>query len=145
MDRGSYADKWIEAFSWTNGEGQFHRQMDRSSIAALSIYFCIIPPLCPYLSALHYPPPPFLKNKAGYTATEVACGWAGAIFEVTRPFRQQQWSPKIKIIKKVKCDRQTDRPTDKAECSFACTRLKTRVEFQKWDSKSWSQTPTPRV
>ena len=24
-------------------------------------------------------------NKAGYTATEVACGWAGAIFEVTRP------------------------------------------------------------
>ena len=28
-------------------------------------------------------------NKAGYTATEVACGWAGAIFEVTRPFRQE--------------------------------------------------------
>ena len=27
-----------------------------------------------------------IKNKAGYTATEVACGWAGAIFEVTRPF-----------------------------------------------------------
>ena len=26
------------------------------------------------------------KNKAGYTATKVACGWAGAIFEVTRPF-----------------------------------------------------------
>ena len=26
--------------------------------------------------------------KAGYTATEVACGWAGAIFEVTRPFKQ---------------------------------------------------------
>ena len=26
------------------------------------------------------------KNKAGYTATEVVCGWAGAIFEVTRPF-----------------------------------------------------------
>ena len=23
-----------------------------------------------------------LKNRAGYTATEVACGWAGAIFEV---------------------------------------------------------------
>ena len=29
-------------------------------------------------------------NKAGYTATEVACGWAGAIFEVTRPFGQLQ-------------------------------------------------------
>ena len=23
------------------------------------------------------------KNKAGYTATPVACGWAGAVFEVT--------------------------------------------------------------
>ena len=27
-------------------------------------------------------------NKAGYTATPVACGWAGAIFEVSRPFGQ---------------------------------------------------------
>ena len=32
----------------------------------------------------------FLINKAGYTATEVACGWAGAIFEVTGPFGQEQ-------------------------------------------------------
>ena len=31
-----------------------------------------------------------IKNKAGYTATEVACGWAGTIFEVTRPFGQKQ-------------------------------------------------------
>ena len=29
-------------------------------------------------------------NKAGYTATPVACGWAGAIFEVTRPFGQEK-------------------------------------------------------
>ena len=29
-----------------------------------------------------------------------------------------------KIIKKVKCDQQTDRPTDKAGCRVACTRLK---------------------
>ena len=29
------------------------------------------------------------KNKAGYTATEVACGWAGTVFEVTRPFGQE--------------------------------------------------------
>ena len=29
-------------------------------------------------------------NKAGYTATEVACGGAGAIFEVTRPFGHEQ-------------------------------------------------------
>ena len=31
-----------------------------------------------------------IKNKARYTATEVACGWAGAIFEVTRSFGQEQ-------------------------------------------------------
>ena len=30
------------------------------------------------------------RNKAGYTATEVACWWAGAIFEITRPFGQEQ-------------------------------------------------------
>ena len=32
----------------------------------------------------------FELNKARYTATEVTCGWAGAIFEVTRPFGQEQ-------------------------------------------------------
>ena len=67
-------------------------------------------------------------NKAEYTATPVACGWAGAIFEVTRPFGQEQWGQRIKIIKKVKCDgptdQPTDRPTDKAGCRVACTRLK---------------------
>ena len=30
------------------------------------------------------------RNKAGYTATPVACGWAGAVFEVSRVFRQEQ-------------------------------------------------------
>ena len=30
-----------------------------------------------------------LLNKAGYTATEVACGWAGAIFEVSRTSGQE--------------------------------------------------------
>ena len=32
----------------------------------------------------------FLINKAGYTATPVACGWAGAVIEVTRSFGQEQ-------------------------------------------------------
>ena len=32
----------------------------------------------------------YFINKAGFTAPEVACGWAGAIFEVTRPFGQEQ-------------------------------------------------------
>ena len=34
--------------------------------------------------------PSMKENKAGYIATEVACGWAGAIFEVTRRFVQEQ-------------------------------------------------------
>ena len=29
-------------------------------------------------------------NKAKYTATPVACGWAGAIIKVTRSFGQEQ-------------------------------------------------------
>ena len=66
-----------------------------------------------------------LMNKAGHTATEVACRWAGAIFEVPKPFGQEQWGQRNKIIKKVKCERTTDRPTDKAGCRVACTRLKT--------------------
>ena len=34
------------------------------------------------------------KNKAGYTATPVACGWAGAIFEVSGAFGQERYSQK---------------------------------------------------
>ena len=30
------------------------------------------------------------KIEAGYTATPVACGWAGAVIEVTRSFGQEQ-------------------------------------------------------
>ena len=30
------------------------------------------------------------KNKAGYMATPVACEWAGAVFEVTQSFGQEQ-------------------------------------------------------
>ena len=31
------------------------------------------------------------KNKAGYTATVVACGWAAAVIEVNASFGQEQW------------------------------------------------------
>ena len=30
-----------------------------------------------------------LVNKAGYMATQVACEWAGAVFEVTQTFGQE--------------------------------------------------------
>ena len=30
----------------------------------------------------------------------MGCGWAGAIFEVTRPFGQEQWGQRIEFIRK---------------------------------------------
>ena len=74
-------------------------------------------------------------NKAEYTANEVAFGWAGAIFEVTRPLGQEQWGQRNKTIKKSKVwptdqatNQPTDRPTDKVGCRVACTRLKMRAK-----------------
>ena len=40
--------------------------------------------------SLFYKRPEVKINKAGYTVTEVACGWAGAVFEVTTPFGHDQ-------------------------------------------------------
>ena len=40
------------------------------------------------------------KNKARYTATSVAFGWAGAVFEVTWSFEQEQWGLKPQKNKK---------------------------------------------
>ena len=39
------------------------------------------------------------QNKARYMATNVVCGKAGAIFEVTRPFGQLQCGQRNQIIK----------------------------------------------
>ena len=39
------------------------------------------------------------QNKARYMATEVACGKAGAIFEVTRPFGLEQLGQRNQIMK----------------------------------------------
>ena len=39
-------------------------------------------------------------NKAGYTATPVACGWAGAIFELISAFWQKWYGQRINNIKK---------------------------------------------
>ena len=49
-----------------------------------------------------------MENKAGYTVTPVACGWAGAIFEVTKHLGRSGEAKKTKKPKKVKCDRRTD-------------------------------------
>ena len=59
------------------------------------------------------------ENKAGYTVTPVACGWAGTIFKVSGAFGQERYSKKTMNTEKVKCDGlmdgQTDGRTDKVE------------------------------
>ena len=52
-------------------------------------------------------------KKSGYTATPVACGWVGAIFEVTIAFGQEQWGQRPQKNKKIKFDGRTDGPTDR--------------------------------
>ena len=43
------------------------------------------------------------ENKAGYTATLVACGWAGAVLErVTRASGQEPYAQKDKKCRKSK-------------------------------------------
>ena len=68
--------------------------------------------------------PPSILNKAGYTATPVACGWAGAVFELLKHLGRSGEAKDRKNIKKVKwgptdqpTNRLTDQPTDKAGCS----------------------------
>ena len=52
----------------------------------------------------------FNANKAGYTATLVACGWAGALLEkVTRVAGQEPYAQKVQ--KRRKSKRGTDGPT----------------------------------
>ena len=52
------------------------------------------------------------QNKAGYTATLVACGWAGAVLEkVTRASGQEPYAQKAQ--KRRKSKKGTNRPTDR--------------------------------
>ena len=50
-------------------------------------------------------------NKAGYTATPVACGWAGAVLELLEHLGRSSEAKDRKNIKKVKWG-PTDQPTD---------------------------------
>ena len=52
-------------------------------------------------------------NKAGYTASPVACGWAGAVFELLEHLGRNSEAKDRKNPKKVKCDGLTDGPTDR--------------------------------
>ena len=60
-----------------------------------------------------------LKNKAGYTATLVACGWAGAVLEkVTGASGRGRMLKKLKNAKKVERG-PIDQRTDIAGCRVA--------------------------
>ena len=61
-------------------------------------------------------------NKAGYTATLVACRWAGAVLEkVIRASGQEPYAQKAQKRRKSKkgTDQPTDRRTDIAGCRVA--------------------------
>ena len=62
-------------------------------------------------------------NKARYTTTLGACGWAGAVLEkVTRASEQEPYAQKAKKRQKVKrgpTDQWTDQPTDQPGCRVA--------------------------
>ena len=51
-------------------------------------------------------------NKARNTATPVACGWAGAEFELPEHLGRSSEAKDRKNIKKVKLDRPTNQPAD---------------------------------
>ena len=53
--------------------------------------------------------PSLVVKKAGYTATLVACGWAGAVFELLKHLGKCSEAKDRKNIKKVKWGL-TDRP-----------------------------------
>ena len=70
------------------------------------------------------------KNKAGYTATLVACGWAGAVFELLKHLGKCSEAKDSKNMKKSKMgtDRPTDRPTEKPTNQRTDGRTKRGVE-----------------
>ena len=64
----------------------------------------------------------FKRKQGRYTATLVACGWAGAVLEkVTRASGQEPYAQKTqKRRKSKKGDRPTDRPTDRRTDIAGC-------------------------
>ena len=65
----------------------------------------------------------FIRNKAGYTATPVACGWAGAVFELLEHLGRSSEAKDRKNIKKVKwgpTDGLTDGPTNRRTDITGC-------------------------
>ena len=62
------------------------------------------------------------KGRKRNTATQVACGRAGAVIKKADQAGLQK--KHLKMPKNEKCDGPTIHPTDTAGCRVACTRLK---------------------
>ena len=58
--------------------------------------------------------PPSILNKAGYMATPVACGWAGAVFELLKHLGRSREAKDRKNLEKKwgPTNQPTNRPTD---------------------------------
>ena len=70
----------------------------------------------------------FRRNKARYTAIPIECAWAGAVCEIKKAFRQDQWAKISQKCRKIKkSDGRVDRRTD----GIAYLRLKSEGGRQK--------------
>ena len=69
---------WCEKFAWVTDEG------GGGDIRKITVIEFSLTSLNEHFE------PNWLFSKAGHTATPVACGWAGAVFEVTRSFGLEQ-------------------------------------------------------
>ena len=79
-------------------------------------------PIFPMIATGRHWEPQFRKNKAGFTATPVACGWTGAVLEkVIRASGREQWAQEAQKRPKSKkaTDQPTDRPINMAGCRVA--------------------------
>ena len=54
----------------------------------------------------------FRRNKARYTATPIECAWAGAVCEIKKAFRQDQWAKIPQKCRKINKKWRTSGPTD---------------------------------
>ena len=71
----------------------------------------------------------FMKNKAVYTASSVACFWAGAVTLLPPALKQSFCADSARFRTSGTdrpMDRPTDRPTDRVTYRVACTRLKNK-------------------
>ena len=91
-------------FVYLMGSQQWTWQRQQHSIAVLGV------------SQRHF----VAENKAGYTATPVACGWAGLYLRSLHHLGRSSEAKDRKKTKKVKCGGRTNGPTDQRTDKAGC-------------------------